>query len=104
LRRSRFNYCGYYNELTADVGTAFEVRRQSDNSVAHSGTLSLVKAYDSLSGEKVFKADFTALNEAGDFYITVNGVAAPSVTFTIGNDVYTGLLNDVQKFFYRERM
>ncbi|WP_028610877.1 glycoside hydrolase family 9 protein [Paenibacillus harenae] len=94
---------GYYNELSADVGTAFEIRRQSDGSIAHSGTLSLVKAYDSLSGEKVFKADFSALNEAGDFYVTVNGVAAPSVPFTIGNGVYTGLLKDVQKFFYYQR-
>ncbi|MBD2868279.1 glycoside hydrolase family 9 protein [Paenibacillus sp. IB182493] len=94
---------GYYNELSADVGTAFEVRRQSDNSIAHSGTLSLVEAYDSLSGEKVFKADFTVLNEEGDFYVTVSGVAAPSVPFTIGNGIYAGLLKDVQKFFYYQR-
>ncbi|CAM3403725.1 glycoside hydrolase family 9 protein [Marinicrinis lubricantis] len=94
---------GYYNELSADVGTPFQVKRTSDNSTAYSGTLTLVAAYDELSGEKVFKADFSALNDIGEYYITVDGVAEPSVPFEIGPDVYDTLLNDVQKFFYYQR-
>ncbi len=94
---------GYYNELNAQEGTSFEVKRASDNTAVYSGTLTLVKTYDPLSGEKVLKADFTALREAGEYYVSVNGVAQPSVSFEIGNGVYGGLLKDVQKFFYYQR-
>lgn len=94
---------GYYNELSADVGTPFQVKKTSDNSVAYSGTLTLVAAYDELSGEKVLKADFSALNEIGEYYITVDGVHDKSVSFDIGPDVYNDLLKDVQRFFYYQR-
>ncbi|WP_162551218.1 glycoside hydrolase family 9 protein [Paenibacillus tepidiphilus] len=97
------NVSGYYNELSAVVGTPFQVKRTSDNSVAYEGTLSLVAAYDELSGEKVLKADFSAVNESGEYYITVDGVAEPSLPFAIGADVYDSLLTDVQKFFYYQR-
>ncbi|AFC29056.1 glycoside hydrolase family protein [Paenibacillus mucilaginosus 3016] len=94
---------GYYNEVSAGPGTPFQVRRQSDDSIAYSGQLSLVKAYDALSGEKVLKADFTPLKETGSFYVTVNEVAVPSVPFEINSGVYGGLLKDVTKFFYYQR-
>lgn len=94
---------GYYNELSAEVGTSFQVKRTLDDSVAYSGTLTLVAAYDELSGEKVLKADFSELNDIGEYYITVDGVAQPSVPFEIGPDVYQSLLSDVQKFFYFQR-
>ncbi|WP_127531010.1 glycoside hydrolase family 9 protein [Paenibacillus kobensis] len=94
---------GYYNELAVDVGTPFQVKRKADDSIAYSGALSLVKAYDPLSGEKVFKADFTTVTEPGEYYVTVNGVADPSVVFEIGTQIYKDLLGDVQKFFYFQR-
>lgn len=94
---------GYYNELSAEVGTPFQVKRTSDDSIAYSGALSLVSAYDELSGDKVLKADFSELNEIGEYYINVDGVAEPSVAFEIGPDVYDNLLTDVQKFFYYQR-
>lgn len=97
------NVSGYYNELSSDVGTPFQVKRVSDDSIAYSGTLSLVAAYDALSGEKVFKADFSEFNENGEYYITVDGVSERSVPFNIGPDVYNSLLNDVQRFFYYQR-
>ncbi|WNS42346.1 glycoside hydrolase family 9 protein [Paenibacillus sp. MMS20-IR301] len=97
------NVSGYYNELPAVAGTPFQVRKVSDNSIAYEGTLSLVAAYDELSGEKVLKADFSALTENGGYYITVDGVDVPSAAFTIGADVYDSLLTDVQKFFYYQR-
>ena len=94
---------GYYNELSADVGTPFQVKKTSDNSIAYSGTLTLVAAYDELSGEKVLKADFSALNDIGEYYITVDGITEKSVSFEIGPDVYDNLLTDVQRFFYYQR-
>ncbi len=97
------NVSGYYNELSAVVGTPFQVRRTADDSVAYTGLLTLVAAYDELSGEKVLKADFSSLNEIGKYYITVDGVSEPSVHFEIGPDVYDDLFKDVQKFFYYQR-
>ncbi|MEW9701970.1 glycoside hydrolase family 9 protein [Paenibacillus sp. SI8] len=94
---------GYYNVLSADVGTPFQVKRTSDDSVVYSGALALVAAYDELSGEKVLKADFSRLNDIGEYYITVDGVAEKSVPFEIGPHIYDNLLNDVQKFFYFQR-
>lgn len=97
------NVSGYYNELSAGVGTPFQVKRTADDSIAYSGALSLIAAYDELSGEKVLKADFSALNETGEYYVTVDGVGEPSVPFNIGADVYDSLLTDVQRFFYYQR-
>lgn len=94
---------GYYDTLNASVGTPFQVKRVSDNEEVYSGALSLAKAYDPLSGEKVLKADFTPLQDAGDYYLTVEGVSTPSVPFHLGAGVYTDLLKDVQKFFYYQR-
>ncbi|GGO00485.1 glycoside hydrolase family 9 protein [Saccharibacillus kuerlensis] len=94
---------GYYNELNATVGTPFEVKRTSDGTTMYNGTLSLIKAYDPSSGEKVLKADFTPLREPGEYEIVVDGIAAPSVPFRLGTDVYGDLLTDVQKFFYYQR-
>lgn len=94
---------GYYNELDATVGTPFEVKRISDGTTVYNGNLSLVKAYDPSSGEKVLKADFTPLREAGEYEIVVDGIAAPSVSFKLGTDVYGELLTDVQRFFYFQR-
>ncbi|MBD0384040.1 glycoside hydrolase family 9 protein [Paenibacillus sedimenti] len=94
---------GYYNELTALPGTPFQVRNASDMSIAYSGALSLVTAYDASSGEKVLKADFSGLTKLGEYVLTVDGVAQPSVVFQIGDGVYSTLLKDVQKFFYFQR-
>ncbi|MDY7221502.1 glycoside hydrolase family 9 protein [Halalkalibacterium halodurans] len=95
---------GYYDELTAMPDTPFQVRKASDMSIAYSGALSLVTAYDESSGEKVLKADFTDLNEPGEYVLTVDGVDEPSVAFQIGDgSIYSTLLKDVQKFFYFQR-
>jgi endoglucanase len=95
---------GYYDDLSAMPGTPFQVRDASDMSIAYSGELSLVAAYDHSSGEKVLKADFSDLNEPGDYVLTVDGVAEPSVAFKIGDgSIYSTLLKDVQKFFYFQR-
>nr|WP_255570504.1 glycoside hydrolase family 9 protein [Cohnella sp. CFH 77786] len=94
---------GYYNELGAMPGTPFQVRKASDGSIAYSGTLSLVKAYDPSSGEKVLKADFSGLTDEGEYRLTVDGIGDSSVPFRIGDDVYHSLAKDVQKFFYYQR-
>ncbi|WP_244648252.1 glycoside hydrolase family 9 protein [Ruminiclostridium herbifermentans] len=95
---------GFEDEFTATVGTQFQVRRVSDNSVAYSGQLSLVKDYDPDSGERVLKAVFTDLKQPGEYYITVNAEGIDkSVKFKIGNDVFKSLLKDAARYFYYQR-
>ncbi|MED4172232.1 glycoside hydrolase family 9 protein [Halalkalibacterium halodurans] len=95
---------GFEDEFTADVGTPFQVRRVSDNTVAYSGELVLRKDYDIDSGERVLKAVFTDLEESGHYYITVDAEGIePSLTFKIGNDVYQSLLVDASRYYLYQR-
>lgn len=95
---------GFEDELTADVGTPFQVRRVADDTVAYSGQLVLVKNYDIDSGERVLKAVFSDLKEPGDYYITVNANGIDkSPKFKIGDDVYKPLLIDAAKYYYFQR-
>lgn len=95
---------GFEDEFKASVGTQFQVKRVSDNVVAYSGQLALVKDYDSDSGEKVLKAVFTDLKQPGEYYITVNADGIDkSIKFKIGNDVYKPILTDASRYFYYQR-
>jgi endoglucanase len=95
---------GFEDEFTADVGTPFQVRRASDDSVAYSGQLVLVKNYDIDSGERVLKAVFTDLQESGEYYITVDAEGIEkSLQFKIGEDVFEPLLVDATRYYYYQR-
>ncbi len=96
---------GFEDEFKATVGTQFQVKRDSDDTVAYSGKLVLVTDYDAVdSGEKVLKAVFTDLKQPGDYYITVNADGIEkSPSFKIGNDVFKPLLTDVVRYFYYQR-
>ncbi|MBW5445152.1 glycoside hydrolase [Cohnella sp. CFH 77786] len=95
---------GFEDELTADVGTQFQVKRVADNTVAYSGQLVLDKNYDIDSGERVLKAVFSDLKETGDFYITVNAAGINnSPKFKIGDAIYKPLLVDAAKYYYNQR-
>lgn len=96
---------GFEDELTATAGTAFQVINASNNTVSYSGTLTLVKDYDPVdSGERIFRADFSALQTAGSYYITVSATGiANSPVFKIGDDIYNSLLVDSSRYFYYQR-
>ncbi len=95
---------GFEDELTAVSGTQFQIKRLSDDSVAYTGQLALLKDYDPDSGERVFKAVFTELTQPGDYYMTVSSAGIEkSPKFKIGNDVYKPLLTDVSRYFYYQR-
>ncbi len=96
---------GFVEELTADVGTSFEVRNAIDDSLAYSGTLSLVTEYDpDVSGEKVLNADFSSVDTPGSYYISVlaSGIANSPI-FEIGDNIYDDLLIDASRYFYYQR-
>jgi hypothetical protein len=61
-------------------------------------------AADVTSGEMIFRADFSGLNEPGEYFIRV---AYPglddSYVFTIGDNVYDALFVDTIRYFYFQR-
>ncbi|MDR0474528.1 MAG: glycoside hydrolase family 9 protein [Treponema sp.] len=69
------------------------------------GKLQAVKNnVDESSGELVFKADFTKLNEAGEYRISIAGIDVDdSFVFSIGGNVYDDLFVDALKYFYIQR-
>ncbi|MDR0443838.1 MAG: glycoside hydrolase family 9 protein [Treponema sp.] len=69
------------------------------------GTLQAVaKSVDATSGELVFKADFSSLNEPGEYHISItNPKIDNSFSFTIGDSVYDILFVDAMKYFYFQR-
>jgi len=96
---------GFEDDFNAVVGTPFQVKNVSDNTVEYSGELVLVKEYDANdSGEKVLKAVFTEFEKPGDYYITVSADGIEeSPKFKIGNDVFEPLLTDVSRYLYYQR-
>jgi endoglucanase len=95
----------FEDEVTATIGTQFQVKKVADNSVVYTGQLTLVKDYDATdSGERVFKALFTDLKQAGEYYIAVNATGiANSPKFKIGDNVYASVVSDATRYFYYQR-
>ena len=64
----------------------------------------LSRTADASSGEIVYRADFSALNEPGTYYISItNPRINDSLKFNIARNVYNGLLADTLKYFYFQR-
>ena len=87
----RVNSIGYPTSRAKHVSvlgaaTDFAVRRSADDTVAFAGTLP-APAVDPSTSDTIAQGDFTALTEAGRFYVDVPGVGR-SVDFPIGDDVY----------------
>ena len=96
---------GFDDQLTARVGTPFQVRSLATNEVAYAGQLELVTELDTaVSGERILKADFSPLNAPGDYFITIDAYRMEdSPLFTIHGDVYDNLLTDASRYFYLQR-
>lgn len=96
---------GFEDDLNADAGTSFAVLDAKTQSIAYEGKLSLVTDFEAVdSGEKILKADFTALTTPGEYYIRVNAEGIDdSPKFKIGNDIYKPLVVDALRYFYYQR-
>jgi endoglucanase len=95
---------GYADELNAVDGTPFTVKRTSDNAVVYTGKLQLATNYDTQSGERIFKADFSPLFRPGTYYISVAAPGvADSVPFQIGSNVYQPLVVDATRWSVHTR-
>jgi endoglucanase len=82
------------------LGTAtdFVVRRSADGSMAFAGTLA-APAADPSTTDTIAQGDFSALTEAGRFYVDVAGVGR-SVDFPIGDDVLRAPFTAAMLGFY----
>ncbi|MBN2533125.1 MAG: glycoside hydrolase family 9 protein [Spirochaetales bacterium] len=91
--------------LDLSEDTVFHVISASTGKAVYKGTLQKVSDYDTrVSGEEVFKADFTKLRKCGDYYITLPDMDIPaSYTFTIGKGIFDSMLIDVSRYYYFQR-
>jgi endoglucanase len=87
--------------VAARPAADFTVRRAADRSAAFKGRLS-PPADDADSGDRVQLADFTRLDEGGEFYLDVAGVGR-SWKFRIGRDVYARAFYLSTRSFYGQR-
>jgi len=87
--------------LISAAAQSFEVRNAADGAVAYRGRLSPSQA-DANTGDQVQAADFSALHQAGRFYIEVPGVGR-SWTFALGPDVYERVYYLAMRAFYGQR-
>lgn len=95
---------GFGETLSATAGTAFHVIRPSDNASVYDGTLKLETSYDSLSGDEVFSADFSALTTPGTYFIRVDAPGVEdSLQFQIGFGVFGTVLRDSMRYYYFQR-
>jgi hypothetical protein len=104
-QNEKYAYVSYLpSNANLSAGTSFSVINAA-GIVRHTGQLALVSALDeSVSGEVIYRADFTALTEPGEYFVRVNNAAvADSFSFAIRHDAYEPLLADLLRYFYFQR-
>jgi endoglucanase len=87
--------------LVSVPGERFLVKRVKDGSSVLEGALS-AKMADKDTGDTVAAADFTAVNDPGDYYLEVPGVGR-SWPFKIGSDIYIRTYYLGARAFYGQR-
>jgi endoglucanase len=87
--------------LVSAPAATFEVRRLSDNVAVFKGKLTAAK-YDPDTGDKVQAADFSALKQAGRYYLEIPGVGR-SWNFAVGPDVFEHTYYMAMRAFYGQR-
>ncbi len=81
--------------------TAFSVINADTGAVVHTGEL-YGETANTTAEETDFYGDFSAVTEAGKYYITC-GNLDDSYTFEIGDSIYGNLLDDTVKMLYLQR-
>jgi len=87
--------------MVSAPGTTFEVLRSSDNASVFQGMLTSAQT-DENSGDRVQAADFSALRQAGRYYISVPGVGR-SWDFEVGPNVFENTYYMAMRGFYGQR-
>jgi endoglucanase len=87
--------------LVSERAAAFEVRRSSDNTVVFNGKLGPAET-DKDTGDRVQAADFSALRQAGRYYLEIPGVGR-SWDFDVGPSVFEHTYYMAMRGFYGQR-
>ncbi len=99
------NQIGYLtNSEKVAVSTSacnFQVIRTSDQKCVFDGVASNT-GMDASSNDNIWQIDFSALKESGTYYI-LSGKGEKSPVFSIGQNIYDSLKNDVMKALYFQR-
>lgn len=103
----RVNQAGYPGNaqklctFSKEAGDFFDVVEQSSGNIIYTGAI-VSKGDDAFSGEMNGIGDFSAVKDAGSYYIrSQTGDVSP--VFTIGADPYAGLSSDLLHFFVLQR-
>jgi hypothetical protein len=105
LNHKKFALISYFPGMLAlSANTEFNVINANEQ-VKFAGRLQPVSwRIDVISGEMVFIADFSELNEPGTYFIRIlNSQIDDSYSFIIGNNIYNNLFTDTMKYFYFQR-
>lgn len=95
---------GFGEILSAKAGMPFHVIRASDGRSVYDGTLKLETQYDSLSGDEVLSADFSAVTTPGTYLIRVDSSGIQdSLQFQIGFGIFNKVLRDSMRYYYFQR-
>ena len=87
--------------LVSSPATSFELRRAGDKAVVFQGKLTAA-ATDSLSGDQLQAADFSAFHQTGRYYLSITGVGR-SWDFNVGANVYEHAYYMAMRGFYAQR-
>lgn len=87
--------------LVSAPATIFEIKNATDNARVFEGKLTAPRN-DPDTGDSVQVADFSKLNQTGQFYLEIPG-AARSATFRIARDVFSRPFYLVARAFYGQR-
>lgn len=93
------------NQPFTNPSPTYEVRRWNDNTVAFSGPITAWNggATHGQSGDQVWWFDFSALQEAGPFYIYDPVKLKRSYRFEIDDQVYKNVLKQTVRSYYYQR-
>jgi endoglucanase len=86
---------------TAPLKARFDLRRSTDSAVVFSGELSPAE-FDSNTGDRVQAADFSALRQAGTYYIDIPGVGR-SWSFAVSQNPFARAYSLAMLGFYGQR-
>lgn len=95
------NWLGDAGPMPVD-GLAFDVVDTRTGTVVYSGDLALRTADDVESGEDVYTGDFSAVNTAGEYRISVPTLGS-SYRFEIRDDIYDPVYRATMRVFYHRR-
>jgi hypothetical protein len=86
-------------------GSRFEIRRERDRTVAYRGTTKPwnMGKVSELAGDRVWYADFTAVQTPGTYHVYDPTNRVRSFPFRIAQDVYQPVLRDSGRVFYYQR-